>query len=308
MRLILGSGSRPGFISCRSAIPDCAPRLGPLLRDREKSCKVLSMDINSQLNYSGDKPGDPPRLGIPATIHDARADRGVVDEPTDSTNLLLNGEGFLLAHAPSAVADWADPQEVIRLHYAEALALVQRLLPAFEFAPLTSHTFRTEDIKDHHFVDGIQYGPCAAFVHNDFADFLTADRKVDKTFAEVMDMPTDRRVIALNVWRSVTDTPLERNPLAVCDRTSIEPDDLVYELNPNAPKPFNAHFCHPNPAQRWNYYSGMTKDEALVFTTYDSNPEDGRLFRPTLHSSVPIPDSEGLTPRVSIEVRFFGYL
>jgi len=114
-------------------------------------------------------------------------------------------------------------------------------------------------------------------------------------------------VIGINIWRSVTDTPLERFPLTVCDRTSIDPDDLVYELNPNAPKPFNAHYCRPNPDQRWNYYSELGRDEALVFTTYDSTPGDGQLFRPTLHTAVQIPGTEGGTPRVSVEVRFFAY-
>ena len=266
------------------------------------------MDFTGYLNYSGESEKAPPQLGVPATIHDARADRGVEGSPRDSTDLLLDGNGFLLVHAPSAVDDWADARDVARVYYTESRALAQALLPAFDVTPISSHTFRNEDIKEHHWVDGIQYGPCAEFVHNDYADFVAPDRKgIEKTFAEVMGMPADRRVIGINIWRSVTDTPLERYPLAVCDRTSIDPDDLVYELNPNAPKPFNAHYCRPNPGQRWNYYSHIAKDEALVFTTYDSNPGDGELFRPTLHTAVQIPGTDGRTPRVSVEVRFFAY-
>ena len=266
------------------------------------------MDFTGYLNYSGETDKAPPQLGIPATIHDARADLGVKDSPEDSTDALLNGNGFLLVHAPSTVNDWADTTEVARVYYSETLALARALLPGFDLMPINSHTFRNEEIKEHYWVDGIQYGPCAEFVHNDYADFVTPDRKrVEKTFVEVMDMPTDRRVIGINIWRSVTDSPLERFPLSVCDRTSIDPDDLVYELNPNAPKPFNAHYCRPNPGQRWNYYSHLTKDEALAFTTYDSTPADGQLFRPTLHTAVQIPGSEGRTPRVSVEVRFFAY-
>jgi hypothetical protein len=170
-------------------------------------------------------------LGVPATIHDARIDRGVEIAPNDSMELLIDGPGFLLAHAPSAVNDWTDKDEVAKIYYAEATALVQSLLPSAELAQLRSHTFRNEDIKDHHWIDGIQYGPCAEFVHNDYADFMTPDRQgVTKSFAEVMGMPTDKRVIGLNVWRSVSDAPLARFPLAVCDRTSIDPDDLVYDV------------------------------------------------------------------------------
>ena len=66
-------------------------------------------------------------------------------------------------------------------------------------------------------------------------------------------MPTDQRVLGINSRRSVPPEPLARFPLAVCDRTSIDRDDLEYDLNPNAkPRPFNAHYGKPNDAQRWH--------------------------------------------------------
>ena len=115
-------------------------------------------------------------------------------------------------------------------------------------------------------------------------------------------------MIGLNIWRSVSTKPLERFPLAICDRTSIDLDDLEYKPNVNAPKPFNAHYCKPNDDQRWYYYSKMNQEEALVFLTYDSHPPGGDLFRPTLHTAVQLPDSDGLQPRESIEVRIFAEL
>ena len=117
-----------------------------------------------------------------------------------------------------------------------------------------------------------------------------------------------KRIIGLNIWRSVSSRPLERFPLAVCDRTSIDPGDLEYKLNVNAPVPFNAHYCKPNDDQRWYYYPKMSRDEALVFLTYDSHPPYGGLFCPTLHTAVDLPDSEGLQPRQSVEVRIFAEL
>ena len=96
---------------------------------------------------------------------------------------------------------------------------------------------------------------------------------------------------------------LARFPLTVCDRISIDRDDLEYDLNPYAkPKPFNAPYCEPNDAQRWHWYSAMSRDEALVFTTYDSHPADGEVFCPTLHAAIPIPGSEGLQERERVEV------
>ncbi len=69
------------------------------------------MDFTGYLNYWGETEKAPPQLGVPATIHDARVDRGVEGSPRDSTDLLLDGEGFLLVHAPSAVDDWTDVGE-----------------------------------------------------------------------------------------------------------------------------------------------------------------------------------------------------
>ena len=249
------------------------------------------------------------RLGRPTLIHDARV-HGVMEEPVDSAPLLADGAGFLLVRAPSAVGDWTDIAEVAAVYYEEVRTLLQKLLPAAEVPAISSHTYRNEQISEHYWERGVQYGPCAAAVHNDYADFIADDgATVTRKFTEVQGMRTDRRVLGINIWRSVSPHPLARFPLAVCDRTSIDREDLEYNLNPNAkPRPFNAHYCKPNDGQRWNYYSAMTCDEALVFTTYDSHPADGGIFCPTLHTAVPMPGSEGLQERESVEVRFFPYL
>ena len=264
------------------------------------------MNFTGSLNYAGTTDGASTQMGISTAITDARPlfDKAISDS---SHEILLNGRGFLLVDAPSKVVDWTNTNEVSNIYYEEAQRLAHRLLPKFNFEPINSHTFRSENIKEHYWNEGIQYGPSAEFVHNDYADTLSEDKKtIEQSFPEIMGMATEKRVIGINIWRSVTDDPLERYPLAVCDRTSIDPDDLVYSLNVNAPEPFNAHYCLPNPQQQWYYYSQMTNSEALVFTTYDSHPTDGHLFKPTLHTAVSIPGSENGRPRVSIEVRFFG--
>ena len=107
------------------------------------------MDFTGYLNYSGETDKAPPQIGIPATIHDARADHGVKGSPEDSTDVLLDGNGFLLVHAPSAVDDWTDTAEVARIYYLESMALAQALLPSFAVIPINSHTFRNEEIKEH---------------------------------------------------------------------------------------------------------------------------------------------------------------
>lgn len=250
------------------------------------------------------------RFNKPTLISDARLTQGVMLKPRDATDLLIDGSGFLLVNSPSKVQDWRDTKEVADIYYTEMREMLQRLLPHAIVPPTNSHTYRNEQFKEHFWENGVQYGPCATGVHNDYADFIDEDTgEVIEKFSEVQGMPQDKRYLGINIWRSVSPKPLERFPLAVCDRTSIDPVDLEYNLNPNAkPRPFNAHYCKPNYKQRWNYYSAMTKDEALAFTTYDSHPPYDEIFCPTLHTAVPLPNSEGLQERNSVEVRFFVQL
>ena len=249
------------------------------------------------------------RINRPTSIRDARNVYGIYSKAQDSLHLLTEGVGFALIQSESQIQDWRDSKNVASIHYSECRELAEALLPDARVLSIDSHTFRDEDKKEHYYVDGIQYGPPALAVHNDYADSLSEDgKKITQRFTEIIGLPTDKRIIGLNIWRSVTPKPLERFPLAICDRTSIDLDDLEYKLNVNAPVPFNAHYCKPNDEQRWYYYSRMTREEALVFLTYDSHPPDGDFFRPTLHTAVALPDSDNLQRRESIEVRIFAEL
>ena len=249
------------------------------------------------------------RINRPTSIRDARNVYGIYSKAQDSLHLLTEGVGFALIQSESQIKDWRDSKNVASIHYSECRELAEALLPDARVLSIDSHTFRDEDKKEHYYVDGIQYGPPALAVHNDYADSLSEDgKKITQRFTEIIGLPTDKRIIGLNIWRSVTPKPLERFPLAICDRTSIDLDDLEYKLNVNAPVPFNAHYCKPNDEQRWYYYSRMTREEALVFLTYDSHPPEGDFFRPTLHTAVALPDSDNLQRRESIEVRIFAEL
>ena len=249
------------------------------------------------------------RISRPTSIRDARDVYGIYSKAQDSLHLLTEGVGFALIQSESQIKDWRDSKNVASIHYSECRELAEALLPDARVLSIDSHTFRDEDKKEHYYVDGIQYGPPALAVHNDYADSLSEDgKKITQRFTEIIGLPTDKRIIGLNIWRSVTPKPLERFPLAICDRTSIDLDDLEYKLNVNAPVPFNAHYCKPNDDQRWYYYSRMTREEALVFLTYDSHPPEGDFFRPTLHTAVALPDSDNLQRRESIEVRIFAEL
>lgn len=59
---------------------------------------------------------------------------------------------------------------------------------------------------------------------------------------------------------------------------------------------------HYSPAHRWSYFPRMTRDEALVFYTYDGRADEPRF---TFHAAFdPLPDTApDAPPRVAMIVR-----
>ena len=96
-------------------------------------------------------------------------------------------------------------------------------------------------------------------------------------------------------------------PLAICDASSVAPDDLVRAdlIYPDrVGEIYNAVY---SPDHRWFYVSEMQTDEVLLFKGYDSDT-DG-LARFTLHTAFDLKSTPAdAPPRESIEVRALAYL
>ncbi|KAK5449986.1 hypothetical protein LTS15_008559 [Exophiala xenobiotica] len=103
----------------------------------------------------------------------------------------------------------------------------------------------------------------------------------------------------IDVWRCVAGTNVDA-PLAVCDYRSITPTDL-HRIDIVYP-----HFSEEgfevthNPAHRWYYKKGMSKDDIVLFKI-DDNLEGVARFAP--HTSFIDLSVSGNTKRASIEVR-----
>ena len=138
------------------------------------------------------------------------------------------------------------------------------------------------------------------------------------------------RLAVLNVWRPRGAAPVARDPLALLDASSLAPRELVAWRNParrRAPAaaaaagtvPENYRFPVPivntvvrapgddaegdgGGGHRWYYFANMTRDEAVVFKTYDSDgapPRNGV----GVHASFELAGSAAAPPRESIEAR-----
>ncbi|KAF2158982.1 hypothetical protein M409DRAFT_71330 [Zasmidium cellare ATCC 36951] len=118
----------------------------------------------------------------------------------------------------------------------------------------------------------------------------------------------------VNVWYPLKT--VERDPLAVCDASSVREEDLyplairrpadaVNENFTNTPKNMKANeswHVYYNDEHRWYYKSKMTPEEALLIRIYDSE-KDGRARR-CPHTAFELADQDAQMPnRTSIETR-----
>ncbi len=147
----------------------------------------------------------------------------------------------------------------------------------------------------------------ARFIHIDSSD-PTAKGFAERSKPQDVDRPV-RRYCHYNVWR-VLSAPPQDVPLAVCDARSFTKKDLVeadavFDVPGQPEWGFEGYVVRYDPGHRWVYWSNMTRDEALVFKTNESDPA---LAHHVPHSAFDDPGCpDGAEPRASIEMRACCY-
>jgi hypothetical protein len=135
------------------------------------------------------------------------------------------------------------------------------------------------------------------------------DEFVMQMLARNTDTTRYKRYLYLNLWRNISEDPIENDHLAVLDeRTTAKPDDYIprdlfgpgysavqYGLNAR-------HAKH----HKWYYFPQMAKSEGLLFKQVDS---DFTIpARTCFHMSVKDPMAhEDAKPRESIELRMLCF-
>jgi hypothetical protein len=214
----------------------------------------------------------------------------------------LRREGFELVPHRSAVADFRDEAEVARLHPREIEELLLSVTGADRVVVTGKGILRFGERSPD---SGRLFNSLPArFIHIDISD-ATARIFADRSRPDGMPV---RRFAHYNVWRVISEPPQDV-PLAVCDARSLAPADLdfadaVFDM-PGAEWSFEGLLVRHNPAHRWNYYSGMTRDEALIFKTNDSEPAEPHHVPHSAFDDPACPP--GVPPRASIEMRAIAY-
>jgi hypothetical protein len=211
----------------------------------------------------------------------------------------LDQEGFTLVRHVSTVADFTDADAVMNIHRDEIVALIQSLSGADSVQVTAPGILRFSEKSGK--AGSLNNSIPARFVHVDISD-ATADLFV-KAGA-----PKGRPIVRhahYNIWRAISAPPQDV-PLAVCDARSVARADLieadaVFDVEGQPDWSFEGWVVAHNPAHRWHWFSDMTRDDALVFKTNDSNPAFARCV-PHVAFDHPACPADA-PPRASIEMR-----
>ena len=224
---------------------------------------------------------------------------------TDARPLLEQLEvarnGFTVLHHRSAVTDFADAMQIEQLFLPEAVELAKQVngaVKAFAFGPVV----RSD-------AAGSAQGALPAFgAHVDYGrrtieDFTRAH------LGEEADHWLSKRVVLMNFWRPITT--VYSSPLALCDASTVEPDDMHPSeirgglMNMNRQSLFGFNLSH-NPAHRWYYLPRMQPDEVFAFKLYDSDATRPQWTGHTAFNDPGTPPDA--PPRQSIEVRTVSFI
>jgi len=223
-------------------------------------------------------------------IHDARVQLPATD---------LDVEGFLMLSHKSAVDDFYNDAVLHSTYHPELIELLQRVTGA-QRVEVFDDTRRSSSVgsqREHGSRDP------ASIVHNDYTHESGRRRLIDffSESPDELEQLRKRRFAIINAWRPIGE-PVVDHPLVLCDARSVRDGDLVAVERRGEDRTGELQVALHAPEQRWYYYPRMTRDEVLLFKTYDSALDGRTRFTP--HSSCKDPHAPTDAPsRESLETR-----
>lgn len=193
-----------------------------------------------------------------------------------------------------------DSDDAVReIYYPEVEHLLLATLPGAHKIVLFDHTIRRQK-------DGAPRQPVNR-AHVDQTPRAAADRvRLHVPDPEEAEALLRGRYRIVNVWKPLTDEPVQSAPLAFASADSVEAEDVVPVQHRYPHRVGETMGVKYNPCQKWLYWSGMTGDERLLLKCSDSWGVEGRQGVRQWVPHTAFWDSrtpEGARARESIEVR-----
>jgi hypothetical protein len=244
--------------------------------------------------YTYDPPAGVPRTTVQNEPHAVQISdaRPIIPEAS------LDEEGFGLVRHHSAVRDFYDDEEVRGVYYPEAEQLLKQLTGA-DRVHIFDHTVRRRVPAGEDRQGGAPRQPVPR-VHVDHT-VKSGPQRVRDLLPDEADELLRGRVQIINLWRPIRG-PLRDAPLAVCDASTVKPEqlvpsDLVYQHRVG--ETYSVTF---DPRHRWYYVPEMEVDEVLLLKCYDAATDGRARFAP--HTAFEDPTTPpDAPPRESIELR-----
>jgi hypothetical protein len=244
-----------------------------------------------------------PLSAKPVTVADMR-DRGGSSPGSPGS---LDREGFTLVTAPSGVRDFYDRADVLRTYAAETGELLRGLTGCAATAMLNSPVVRVSGRAGERPAGTTFTGD---FAHADFSAaaaqyMLRRNLPPDEAEARLRN-----RYSVFNIWRAFSGPPQDV-PLALCDTRTVAAADKQYclitmksAISDEMVTWENITYLHSD-RHRWWYCADMTRDEAYVFRSFDSDPARAEQVPHSAFADPSCPASA--PPRASIEIRMFAF-
>ncbi len=215
----------------------------------------------------------------------------------------LHSEGFELWHAPSAVRDFHDHDDVVGRYYPEAVELAC-LATGASRGYVFDHTLRQREAGRPALTFGRHgdgHNPAAVGrIHNDYTE-ASGLARLALVLKDRAAIERVARFAIVNIWRSIAG-PVVDTPLAVCDARTVSSRDLVSAEIRYQERSGEIYLMTHASGHRWCYFPEMDRDEALIFKQYDSQVSGTARFTPHAAFDLPsVPDDAPL--RQSVEVR-----
>ncbi len=215
-------------------------------------------------------------------------------------SLSLEREGFELWGHDTKVKDFFDMDEVERVYNPEVEALIKKATGAKRVV-VFDHTVRVEN-EEVRGEKGVREP--VLFVHNDYTHESGPQRVRDFLPDEADDL-LQRRFAVVQVWRSIAG-PIQTTPLALCDAQTIAPEQLITAERRTKDRVGHTQCMTYSDDNRWYYFPDLSRDEALLIKTYES--DEANHGGPSGHSAFANPDAPAdAAPRQSIETRTFAF-
>ncbi|KAK9857343.1 hypothetical protein MYU51_020687 [Penicillium brevicompactum] len=213
----------------------------------------------------------------------------------------LKVQGFqYVKHPVDDVTDWRNQTQVEKIVQPATKDLIKRVTGASEVIVYLTRT-RFEGNRN-----GNKMSTLNSPSHGVHTDMTHAScRHVLKGI--VPDDEIERlmgcRFDVINVWRPIK--PILRDPLAVCDWRSVDPDsDIFPDRRVISGQVFEFGMPVFNDKHAWYYLSVQQPDEPLLFNQLSSDVASSMTV---LHSAFVDPSHNNETPRESIEMKCFAF-